>query len=112
MNIQDQLVSFDLAKKLKELGVSVESYFFYSKEADFSLAHCFMRTRKSDDISAFTVSELVAEIEEDISLRFYEGRWYIEASGLKVANDSSLVNAVADFMIRLIELKHLKEQKI
>lgn len=74
MKIQDQVVSLELAKRLKELGVKQESYFhwvkkdkkangglptYYHLSNEFSLEHSISRLWIEDKISAFGVAELL-----------------------------------------------------
>jgi len=86
MNIEDQIVSLELAKKLKEIGVKQESLFYWHKYRYKSwysntLRDCYLVVRSADEIekshegvvrkiaSAFTVAEL-GEILTNI-----HGRW-------------------------------------
>jgi hypothetical protein len=61
MKLESQVVSLDLAKRLKELGVKQESYFRWVSE---NTVWCFAEGEQNDPpkyrngISAFTVAEL------------------------------------------------------
>lgn len=72
MNIEQQCCSLELAKKLKELGVKQESYFWFNHlsdrpdgTTDVSLNHFKMSTA-SENISAFSVAELGEMLPENI----------------------------------------------
>jgi hypothetical protein len=63
MNIQDQVCSLELAKRLKELGVKQNSYFVWFKLIDkdsFDLAEKWQidDAERFEEISAFTACEL------------------------------------------------------
>lgn len=79
MKLEDQVCSLELAKKLKELGVKQESYFYWSCDHINTTQHGLSRYNLHDGIesnsenwSAFTVAEL-GEILKDI--RFPMGTW-------------------------------------
>ncbi len=57
MKIKQQVCSLELAKKLKELGVKQESFFYWALRQDGSWI-CAQGQGWSDSISAFTVAEL------------------------------------------------------
>lgn len=62
MKLEQQVVSLELAKQLKELGVKQDSLFYWSKQVDqihWGLEHAkYFAVDKRQDVSAFTVSEL------------------------------------------------------
>src|ERR1017187_8222476 len=62
MKLEDQVCSLELSKRLKELGVKQESYFYWSNidTPHPRLVIHFERSERSGDfwISAFTVAEL------------------------------------------------------
>ncbi len=60
MKLEPQVVSLELAKKLKELGVNQASLFFYSKFTDgsFEIELSKSSAMGASDFSAFTVAEL------------------------------------------------------
>ena len=62
MTLEQQVCSLDLAKRLKELGVKQDSYFYWSNKMDGSrwrTENCqFFKIDKRSDVSAFTVAEL------------------------------------------------------
>jgi hypothetical protein len=55
MKLENQVVSLDLAKRLKELGVKQESLFYWH---DSEVISDDSRLRVPEDVSAFTVAEL------------------------------------------------------
>ncbi len=61
MELKQQVVSLELAKKLKELGVKQDSLFFYDGlNGDFELC-CLVNNSDNiteSDVSAFTVADL------------------------------------------------------
>lgn len=65
MTLQQQVVSLELAQKLKELGVPQESYFDWylmpssNYPTNLSCSAKLMRKRCNDFCSAFTVAELL-----------------------------------------------------
>lgn len=90
MNLQDQVTSLELSKKLKDLGVKQESLFYHAKTG-YSGDYTFIGTPKEmswhkelelhdeaganttyDLISAFTV----AELEEMLPTKIEEGTWF------------------------------------
>lgn len=91
MKIEQQVVSLELAKKLKELGVKQESYFHWGKSA-FSGVYGITSTDSRhlakinefhdepgasdyyDLISAFTVAELGEMLPEYINIPYKNGR--------------------------------------
>ena len=84
MNLEEQVCSLELAKRLKELGVKQESYFYWTEYANgFELrpigikggligvmlekAHIESRVIPKGCISAFTVAELGEMLKEHIN---------------------------------------------
>lgn len=68
MKLENQVVSLDLAKRLKELGVKQESYFYWLQnweENDWSgIGKWVVAPSSRDDrISAFTVAELGEKLQ-------------------------------------------------
>lgn len=60
MKLEQQVVSLELSKRLKEFGVKQESLFFWNKYGDKWLLdkHSNSDLDKNDGYSAFTVAEL------------------------------------------------------
>ncbi len=56
MKLEQQVVSLELAKKLKELGMKQDSHFWW--HPDFTLVDIGYDSTNKDRISAFTVAEL------------------------------------------------------
>ncbi len=131
MNIEDQVVSLELAKKLKEIGVEQESLFYWAsgsllffEEVDWSDA---------DTYSAFTVAELMEKLPsfvrkpgyysyskeyhlriERTRNRYYETNWMVcycdvdiyegyEYNELIGITGKKLANVLAKVLVWLIE---------
>lgn len=78
MKLKQQVVSLELAQKLKKLGVKQESYFYWLnpfKEQGFELVerHECVLNNHHDFYSAFTVAELGEMLPK------LDGRGYVEA---------------------------------
>lgn len=67
MQTEQQVCSFELATKLKELGVEQRSYFFWKQKGGLTdiFDHNFKHADIASSISAFTVSELGELLPED-----------------------------------------------
>ena len=104
MKLEDQVVSLELAKKLKELGVKQESYFCWDirdeKILDSSIC-------MNDEIPAFTVAELGEmlweAIKNDYSQSQYLGKAYLQAFSKEFDDYKSEADARAKLLIHLIE---------
>ena len=120
MNLEDQVISLDLAGKLKELGVKHESLFFWDWHSDtchavkFSPYSCPGLER----YSAFTVAELgeiliKSELSQHLELDYYTTSVFnLVVQQNKAINfkshyveDASEANARAKMLIYLIENK-------
>lgn len=113
MKLEDQVVSLDLAKKLKELGVKQESEFCYFQndwgcehgEYKWDLNRCYGKLPSEDCVSAFTVAEL-GEMLPNTHFNFYKNAdGYLFSHSIKGASvtDPSEANARAKMLIHLIE---------
>lgn len=58
MKLEDQVVSLELAKRLKELGVKQNTFWHYAPDDNGEFNDLYMSGQTSFDISAFTVAEL------------------------------------------------------
>ena len=76
MKLENQVVSLELAKKLKELGVKQESLFYWTElngepflmiVKDFE-GESIPEDRKDKFISAFTVSEIFPLLADEITI--------------------------------------------
>lgn len=85
MQLEQQVVSLDLAKRLKELGVKQESYFWWTDDEDSALGRMVVMTfRDINSYSAFTVAEL-GEMLGDSQLWKQESQSFVrtfKANGL------------------------------
>jgi hypothetical protein len=126
MNLESQVCSLDLAKRLKELGVKQESFFWYGKVEN----PCFNETNEDmiifqalwqlnetchyyTECCAFNVSELGEMLPEGFSMIKHKG-FSIKSPNewdrqLKDANEA---NARAKMLIYLIENGLVKAEDI
>jgi hypothetical protein len=114
MTLEQQVVSLDLAKKLKELGVKQESLFCWYKHKKDGWTLVWPWAKGYEYISAFTVAELGEILPDEVSTNKYtepdlktfmcklhaEGDWqkYIE-----ITEDSTEADARARMLIYLLE---------
>ena len=128
MELKDQVVSLELAKKLKELGVKQDSYFAWYKGEVRRWNQLTQELRKGEPpVSAFTVAELgemlpkklfIKEEIKDGGINFplvicpsFDDGWFVgygehmSGNGYKVIDDKNLYNALAKMLIYLIEQK-------
>lgn len=125
MKLEDQVCSLELAKKLKELGVTQKSLFHYwSRDNDYwSIVYGQLFNKNNPDAySAFTVAELLSLLPGDVSIdetlyrlfiqKCEDGEYsvYYDSSHREECSfdDYSLVNALAKMLIDLIENGHVK----
>ena len=120
MKIEDQVVSLELSKKLKELGVKQESYFYWVKKVfandppvdPWIILDC-MDTHALENVSAFTSSELGEVLPKVIGdkylcIRNKFGLWEIAYRREKVIymqKEKTEAGARAKMLIYLIENK-------
>jgi|SRR5579864_4805941 len=115
MTLENQVVSLDLAKRLKELGVKQESLFYWVNQPNGGLRtngykwqlEPEPRTRHQsyDYISAFTVAELGEMLgRESNSIMFAEGKWACVAEPLfELTESDTEANTRAKMLIYLLE---------
>lgn len=120
MRLEDQVCSLEIARRLKELGVKQESYFFYewySDRATRLTCKCEWIHIQTTKISAFTVAELGEMLPDKFttyrdSCKF-RGAWTDKASDLVgklyVTSDTE-ADARAKMLIYLIENGLIKEK--
>ena len=88
MKLENQVVSLELAKKLRKLGVEQESYFFWCDDGTirqpFLIESSTARWPDKWEFSAYTVAELgeLLPTEQNDRLGFFSGRaingWFCE----------------------------------
>ena len=121
MKIEEQVVSLELAKKLKELGVKQESYFYWDVATDDGAVELFSRgqvrpawLRMSETFAAFTVAEL-ALIMPEKRVMLDTANNYCMASVIRLdgvsasKSGSNIQEAMAKLLICLIERKLLTQ---
>lgn len=111
MKLEDQVVSLDLAKKLKELGVKQESYFYWIGESiwnptDQSDYETRNTPPKSEWVPAFTVSELLGLLGKNFGVleQFHDDKGW----GAYIPNDCAVngmgktpCDALAELLIKV-----------
>jgi len=68
MKLEDQVCSLGLAKRLKELGVKQESYFYWLKDGN-EWRIFVSQSNYTDGFSAFTVAELGEMLGAEVSFK-------------------------------------------
>jgi hypothetical protein len=118
MKLEQQVVSLDLAKRLKELGCKQDSYAFWNARpndppvvlAGYELgAFNSLNTPKRSRIaSAFTVAEL-GELLPDGTISFYDfGKWTCQYQPSHKEFADTEADARAKMLIYLLEQKLVK----
>lgn len=117
MELEKQVVSLELAKKLKELGVKQDSYFWWVREDlkrtesnenpwmlwDETAISEYETGKEIDWVSAFTVAEL-GEMLPPVCIEgetIVAGKWQIDS-----------FSATAEADVRALALIHLLENKL
>lgn len=113
MTLEQQVCSLDLAKRLKELGVKQESYFWWCryKENGWALSS-EIGTESLEEVAAFTVAELGEMLGANVfSSKSVSGSWLVELLGGGKGRsfyEKTEANARAKMLIQLIEQGLLK----
>lgn len=107
MKLEEQVVSLELAKKLKELGVKQESYWYHATSftGEMRLYH---DTEHKDDnraISAFSVAELGEMLPDDVAEYKESGSWNVLSEKHIKGYSGNEADARAKMLIYLIENK-------
>src|SRR5258705_436319 len=111
MKLEFQVVSLDLAKRLKELGVKQESLFYWTEQdspAGGSIWQLEDSLLKTEQYSAFTVAELGMLIEPCSKVmlpQFHttEHIWF--CPGLECTESDTEADARAKMLVYLLENK-------
>lgn len=124
MKLEDQVVSLELAKKLKELGVKQDSLWFWTwaewnKEVEWVLILEDKRAGlKKETFSAFTVAELGEMLPEGYRSYYYNGHpsggnWMCnDGEILGVADANTEADARAKMLIYLIKEGIIKAEEL
>lgn len=130
MNLEKQVCSLELAKKLKELGMKQESYFCYVNTKQGGEPHFLTRNvsfmREKNYYSAFTVAELGEIMKgKGMGTSAYSemwkkwwvsgGKWIVEKQKYETTIEADTeADARAKMLIYLLENKliseHIKEE--
>lgn len=127
MNIEQQVCSLELAKRLKELGVKQESLFYWFRNIGLRFYPAQKETIKHFNLkystSAYTVAELgemlpvkINEYDLFIKKFCYDNKveWSIGYNGNHIlcsCNTDTEANARAKMLIYLLENKLIEESK-
>ncbi|RLG68595.1 MAG: hypothetical protein DRO11_08860 [Methanobacteriota archaeon] len=130
MDIEDQVVSLELAKKLKKIGLGCNEYQpetewrWYRLEPDGWCVGASTLRVAEEWYPAFTVAEMMEELPAVVetkagryrlTIEKYEPRWYVSYIGtagdaLETALNKKLADALAEMLIWLKkECKEVKE---
>jgi len=122
MNLEDQVISLELAKKLKELGVKQESLFYwagsalwfkrggvvYSQDNEVETFE-WIKNNYNDFYSAFSVAELAPLLGEELNRIKRDGKafvWLKQVGGMgksQYYSEGLEAKARADLLIYLLE---------
>ena len=117
MKLENQVCSLDLAKKLKSLNVKQESLFVWCDEYDLP---CWKGAfKRTNEIAAFTASELGEMLPRDILLsetepsemeisQLYGKHWQVYYPHTVTHNAPTEADARAKALIWLIENNHIE----
>ena len=120
MKLEQQVTSLELSKRLKELGVKQESYFFYSTNDmqkrdeyyELSTVESMHEFYYPLEYSAFTVAELGEMLREGLITFAGSKRWIAQYKTSTVSALQQMENTEADarakMLIYLIENNLLK----
>lgn len=109
MKLEQQVVSLELSKRLKELGVVAEYYFVWHREGDTAIVE--INDFKSypmgvERTPAFTVAELGEMLPSGFEVNKYsDGEWSCQMPCSPLNRAMSEVDARAKFLISLLENK-------
>jgi hypothetical protein len=133
MNIDSQVTSYELSKRLKELGVKQDSYFVWFKlkeESDWSISEDWQidDEERFDTVSAYTCSELGEmlrkfdiENDQNLTIDYYNtyNFYNIALKPTKVIDfetvyvqEKTEVDARAKMLIYLLENGLMKNEQI
>jgi hypothetical protein len=110
MKLEDQVVSIELAKRLKELGIKQCGYFTIIHEPYYDISYNIFESCKcvidpERCASAFTVAELLEMMPFPLScIEFGNGYQWVanKSTGNKLSSLSSLSKSAADCLAKVI----------
>jgi hypothetical protein len=115
MKLEEQIVSLELAKKLKELNVKQESYFHWyrydgsSNANEFKIGRAVTPASNLEITSAFTVAELGEMLPHDCRTRRSvdeKGKWLVDTlRSDRFFRAATEADARAKMLIYLLEKK-------
>jgi len=131
MNIEDQVVSVEVAKKLKEIGVEQDSLWKWCIQE--GVARCYTWFERKiqawgkveEEYSAFTVAELMEQLPAAIetkagryrlTIEKYEHLWCVSYTGtagdaLETILNRKLADALAGMLLWVYEDRELKVRR-
>lgn len=125
MKIEDQVCSLELAKRLKELGIKQESYFYWENIPNCGYVISYDPSFWEDMYSAFSVAELGEMLPskiQDYNLTIvkcgylydlmYSTRYDDIQLSYRDIEDINLANAMAKMLIHLLENGYVKAEDL
>lgn len=107
MKLEEQVVSLDLAKKLKEAGVRQESVFFWENQVSRDAFPSYRIVQYPAEYAAFTVAELGSLLPHGTISYFSPYReWHCKTPGNKKTVDMEMTEANARASILLYLIKN------
>lgn len=114
MKLEQQCVSLELAKKLKELGVKQESLFYWAYVKNLKSWEIFSIhedvSRDKNDIPTFTVAELFEKIAKaDMNWQVWKNletnQWHFTNYGntIPCKRNENLADCCAEMLVYLLE---------
>lgn len=121
MELEQQVTSLELSKRLKELGVKQESYFQWRcAENDVGTLTWWIEVGQGDyqypnAISAYTTSELGEKMLKRIKIHVYRdtsGKWWVNMPKSEIAKDGLMFSGDTEAEARGLMLEYLIKNKL
>jgi hypothetical protein len=116
MNLEKQVVSLELAQRLKELGVKQNAYFSWYKQSNFGNEYILSISGETniENYSAFTSAEVGELLEKDVTYKFKNtgDEWYLCDNCENSTGADTEADARAKMLIYLIENNLIKLEDI
>ena len=125
MNLKEQVISIEFARKMKDLSIDLESYYIWAIDSNEE-AHILLRETKElfkttkDIYPAYTVAELgllmpakaclfKTEVEENISKWIYRDEYYEKEADVRAVFLIEYFQYIRDNMLQYVNQNQNKE---